>query len=263
MADISEKQQILSDILQSPEFRDSKRYQDLLQYLVRETLAQKVPKEITVAIHFFGKDSSFDPKEDPTVRVYINNLRKKLDHYYLTCEKPYLYKLDIPKGHYEVEFIPNTPKAVVPEKIHRAWLYAAGITVVNLIVLIGFFFFGSGTKTQAPLVNPVWADFVQPNGRPTLVVLGDFYFLFERSEDGKTGNFVRNFMINSADDYKQTIRKDPAFAKIAKHLDKMLAPENYIGRATEQVDEFLKNEIRPILGKYKGSICSKSENLKV
>jgi hypothetical protein len=57
------------------------------------------------------------------------------------------------------------------------------------------------------------ADFVSPHGRPTLIVLGDFYFLFERSEDGKTGNFVRNFTINSPDDYKQIIRNNPDFAK--------------------------------------------------
>jgi hypothetical protein len=213
MADISEKQQVLADILQSPEFRDSKRYQDLLQYLVKETLAQKVPKEITIAIHFFGKDSSFDPKEDPTVRVYINNLRKKLDHYYLTCEKPYLFKLDIPKGHYEVEFIPNVPKPAAPVKIHPAWFYAGGITCLNLIVLAAFLFFGNNQRSNQAAVNPVMADFVSPHGRPTLIVLGDFYFLFERSEDGKTGNFVRNFTINSPDDYKQIIRNNPDFAK--------------------------------------------------
>jgi hypothetical protein len=213
MVDNSEKQQILSDILQSPEFRDSKRYQDLLQYLVKETLANKVPKEITVAIHFFGKDSSFDPKEDPTVRVYINNLRKKLDHYYLTCEKPLLYKLDIPKGHYEVEFIPIVSKPSTPLKKNYAWIYAVGVTGLNIIVLVSFFLFnGSGQPKSSP-VNPIWTDFVQPNGRPTLVVLGDFYFLFERSEDGKSKNIVRNFAINSPDDYKEVVRNNPAFAQ--------------------------------------------------
>lgn len=213
MVENSEKQQILSDILQSPEFRDSKRYQDLLQYLVKETLANKVPKEITVGIHFFGKDTSFDPKEDPTVRVYINNLRKKLDHYYLTCEKPFQYKLDIPKGHYEVEFSQVIPKPPVPKKQNYAWMFAVAITCLNLVVLLSFFFFGGSAKTASTSVNPMWTEFVKPNGRPTLVVLGDFYFLFERSIDGKTGNFVRNFTINSPDDYKQIVRNDPAFAK--------------------------------------------------
>jgi len=84
MLDDQTKREILVRILESPQFKDSKRSQELLQYLVDATLANKSPKEITIAMDFFGKDASFDPKEDPTVRVQINHLRKKLDHYYLT-----------------------------------------------------------------------------------------------------------------------------------------------------------------------------------
>ena len=41
------------------------------------------------------------------------------------------------------------------------------------------------------------------------------------------------------------LKADPAFAKV--DIDGELRPERFIGRATEQVDEFLAATVRPIL----------------
>ena len=68
--------QILADILESPEFKESQRYRELLQFLVEESIAGRSPKETTIGTQIFGKDPSFNSKEDATVRVYINNLGK-------------------------------------------------------------------------------------------------------------------------------------------------------------------------------------------
>ncbi len=85
----NEKEQIISEILSSAEFKDSQRYQDLLKYLVEKTEEEGSVKEIEIAIDVFGKDSSFDPNSNPLIRSYISNLRKKLEHYYLTTENKY------------------------------------------------------------------------------------------------------------------------------------------------------------------------------
>ena len=214
MIDESQKRQILAEILESPEFKESKRYHDLLKYLVEETLAGRAPKEITVGIQFFGKDPSFDPKEDPTVRVYLNNFRKKLEHYYLTSEKHHLYRLTVPKGHYQVEFEQVAEKPAAPQKSRLPSYFIGGLVVVSA-VLIGYFGRGAMTPAEGPeaVQSPIWKEFVTPNGRPTLVVLGDFFFLYERTADGKPGNFVRDLKINTPEDFRQIVRQDPVFAK--------------------------------------------------
>jgi hypothetical protein len=80
----SEKAAILAQILKSPGFQDSKRYRELLQFLVEKSSGEASLKEMEIAQQVFGKDSRFDPATDPLVRSYVSNLRKKLDHYYLT-----------------------------------------------------------------------------------------------------------------------------------------------------------------------------------
>jgi hypothetical protein len=213
MLDSGEKAKILKDILESPEFKDSRRYRELLEYLCRETLAGTTPKELTIGTDFFHKDASFDPKEDPTVRVYLNNLRKKLDHYYLTTETPFSYKLDIPKGRYQVEFVKIDRKAPEPPEKQRIspWIIAG----VSLLLLTVGYFLHDLTRGKSPTpqaFNPIWEEYIRPGGRPTLILLGDFYFLYERTPDGKNRNIVRNININSPDDLKEIVKQDPGFS---------------------------------------------------
>ncbi len=59
------------------------------------------------------------------------------------------------------------------------------------------------------------------------------------------------------------IAKDPAFNLDVNKLKCVLKPENYIGRAKEQVEEYLKSEVRPYLMKNKNLIRSDSVKLKV
>ena len=57
-------------------------------------------------------------------------------------------------------------------------------------------------------------------------------------------------------DLLQRILSDPAFSLSADDLDKLLDPAAYIGRAPEQVDEFLDNEVAPLLAGNPESILS-------
>lgn len=52
-------------------------------------------------------------------------------------------------------------------------------------------------------------------------------------------------------DLVDRVRADPYFAPILTQLDAILDPKTFIGRASEQVEEFLEEEVAPVLGKYK------------
>ena len=60
----------------------SKNYRALLQYLVQCSIEGKPPKELEIAIDVLGRNNDFDVSVDSTVRVYVHQLRKKLDAYF-------------------------------------------------------------------------------------------------------------------------------------------------------------------------------------
>ena len=55
------------------------------------------------------------------------------------------------------------------------------------------------------------------------------------------------------------ISNEPYFAPILGDLPKLLDPSTFVGRAPEQVDEFLKEEVAPVLKKYEGKLEGKAE----
>lgn len=55
-------------------------------------------------------------------------------------------------------------------------------------------------------------------------------------------------------DFLDRVRADPYFEPIKKQLNDLLKPATYIGRATEQVIEFLEEEVEPVLQLYKGKL---------
>lgn len=60
-------------------------------------------------------------------------------------------------------------------------------------------------------------------------------------------------------DLIERIKSDSAFAAVAKNLDGILRPENFIGRAEAQVEEFLAAEVDEILKKNKNLITGGDE----
>ena len=59
------------------------------------------------------------------------------------------------------------------------------------------------------------------------------------------------------------IAEDPAFGMSREELTAHLEPERYIGRCPEQVEEFLSQEIAPVLEKYAAALGGKETELKV
>ena len=52
-------------------------------------------------------------------------------------------------------------------------------------------------------------------------------------------------------DLPERIAADPAFSMTLEEIRAEMVPQNFIGRAPQQVTEFLKNDVQPILEKYK------------
>ena len=56
---------------------------------------------------------------------------------------------------------------------------------------------------------------------------------------------------------------DPAFGMTKEELSAHLEPSRYIGRCPQQVEEFLKEDVEPVLAKYAGALGQEDTELKV
>jgi hypothetical protein len=99
-------QAALKNILSSAAFRNSKRCQDFLRYVVEKTLAGEADtlKERTIGIEVFGKDLAYDASGDPLVRVRAGDIRKRLGMYYFSQPHPSGVVIELPSGSYVPTF---------------------------------------------------------------------------------------------------------------------------------------------------------------
>ena len=51
-------------------------------------------------------------------------------------------------------------------------------------------------------------------------------------------------------DLLERLRRAPEFAAVAPHFDELVDPVKFIGRAPEQVEEFIRGEVEPVLERY-------------
>src|SRR5882757_1492931 len=107
----------LNLILKSRSFRQVDRLQRFLAFIVEETLSGRgdVLKEYPIGVDVFGKDSSFDPRMDPIVRVQARRLRIRLTNYYRDEGRADGIVIELPKGGYTPTFKRHeTPTAKRP-----------------------------------------------------------------------------------------------------------------------------------------------------
>jgi adenylosuccinate lyase len=64
-------------------------------------------------------------------------------------------------------------------------------------------------------------------------------------------------------DLLDRIAADPAFGVTRQELEEELRPERYVGRAPEQVDEFLADWVDPVLALYAGELSAEAPELHV
>ncbi len=245
-----EKLSILEKILSSMEFSHSKRSQELLKYLVDASDRESDLNEMTIATEFFSKDSEFEPLEDATVRVNISKLRRRLQNYYLTEGKDDKLQIDIPKGHYIVCFRKKNENYINMLKNNTTKLAFPFLTLLLSIIVIYF-----GIQNQRlnekirimPEDNPIWAEYLEDD-KPILVVLGDYFFMYQDRGDKMPRFNVRDPLINSKEEFQELFEKNP-------NLMENLKPLEHTYLRPSAVWGFM--ELQPILRSSKSSFIVK------
>jgi serine/threonine-protein kinase len=106
----------LQRILASKAFRQADRLKRFLTFVVEETAAGRGErlKEFVVGMEVFGRDNTFDPRNDPIVRVQARRLRAQLARYYHEEGVEDDLLIELPKGGYAPTFRPV--KSVPPKR---------------------------------------------------------------------------------------------------------------------------------------------------
>ena len=154
----TEYQAQLERILVSKDLDATARERRFLRYVVEETLSGRAAriKAYSVAVEVFGRDASFDPQNDPIVRIEAGHLRRSLERYYLTAGHADPIVITIPKGGYvpvfstrspagevaEAALLDPAPKPVGPTEIpsnRRFWPTVLLLPVVGVLALLAWF----------------------------------------------------------------------------------------------------------------------------
>lgn len=132
----------LERVLASAPFANSHRSQRFLSYVVDSTLknADESLKEFAIAVDVFGRNTSYDPSVDATVRVEAGRLRTRLREYYADAGRNDPIVIEVPKGGYRANFIANETAVTEPptpvEAKRRLWR-AALIGAMAALVVVG------------------------------------------------------------------------------------------------------------------------------
>lgn len=186
----------------------SPTYQKLLNYLAEKTLCGAVCSEYCVAIDVFEKDAGYDVTADSTVRVYIHNLRKKLEAYYTGLGEYETKRLSIPKGEYRLMISDVKAKTVSPTQQSKttpsyfSTIIAAGLgALLGIIIMLSFFSNRSMHEEKFSVQQSQFWGGILTDDKPVMIVLGD-YFIFAEQNDNNEIRLVREFDINSAADLR-------------------------------------------------------------
>jgi len=191
-------------LLETRQFMKSAILSKLLIYLVSSTLKNEVPKEISIGVEVFDKDTSYDPANDSLVRVYVHKLRKKIDDIYQAQDKHERLRLSIPKGGYQV--ILESFDSSDADKNKNAFnsLMKVSSSTWAIIALCVLLLVSWGMHVRQYLrepslsdtANQLWSDF-STNGKMTYVVLGDLYLFHYQEPNSDVRLLARNPVVNS------------------------------------------------------------------
>jgi hypothetical protein len=99
-------QEALAGILASVHFRTSKQSQQLLRYIVDQTLSGRgqLLKERVIGAEVFGRPPDYDTNSDPIVRARAAELRKRLAQFYVGEGAKSALRIEISLGSYHASF---------------------------------------------------------------------------------------------------------------------------------------------------------------
>src|SRR5262249_49830946 len=150
-----EVQQALENIFKGKHFINAYKKQKFLQLICDYYLQGRAQdlNEHLLAYDVFDRGNNYNPSDDPIVRVFAHDIRKKLEAYYATEGAHDPIRLEIPAGSYQPVFIRQSPESTVEvadfaspaqsqNEVATARRYLtvekviAGITIICLIVAV-------------------------------------------------------------------------------------------------------------------------------
>ena len=163
-------EQTLQRICISAEFAKAGRAKDILQFIVRHSLAKPgiSLSERDIAAEVLDSPDDWDPKIDPSIRITVGRLRAKLDRYYALSGDSDPVRIELPKGSYvprlvfqdpgvleitaEADAPVALPQVTTPVSIPtRKLTYIISAVVLALSMLaIGYFLHARPTFEQRP-----------------------------------------------------------------------------------------------------------------
>jgi hypothetical protein len=196
----------------------------LFDFLVEASLRGESPKGSIIAIAVFGRRASAETSEDASVRVYIHNLRRRLDSFYSGQGRGEAERISIPRGAYRLVLEPwgqagegpaaggatALPAPAAPVS-RFAWLFPASSALVVLVLALFWGLQPARTPAELASASPVWSRLLD-NGHPTLLVVGDYYLFGDTENGSDVRRLVREFNINSRSELEQFLSANPAFA---------------------------------------------------
>lgn len=173
----------LDHIVNSPQFRHSKRCQSLLRFVVEETLEGRgeLLKERVVGAQVFGRELAYDTAQDPIVRNAANEVRKRLAQYYLASDTMGVLRIQLPPGSYVPEFKPDSqaPPAEARESVTESADEAPAYRARSFtyfwvgVALVGFLFAAGWILKPTPgAFEKLWAPFLN-KGAVTQICVGE------------------------------------------------------------------------------------------
>jgi len=183
----------LERIVSDGRFAASKRYPQLLRYVVEQTLAENEDalKERTLGVEVFHRPPDYDTNLDPVVRLCAAEVRKRLAQYYQSPEHGDELRIELNPGSYVPVFAPPPPHAsaleVIPADVlskaapagqpketkkayWQAGLIVSGVMIVVILVL-GTRYWGQFEKPKSAL-DEVWAPLLT-SSKPILFCVGE------------------------------------------------------------------------------------------
>jgi hypothetical protein len=200
------------------------RLRQLFDYLLERTVAGESPKELVIAMDVFGKGADFNVGEDALVRVYVHKLRKALASFYGSAAAGGGYALQLPKGDYRLHLqlpvdipAPGADTEVKKGALTRrvgSWLLACSLLGAMAGALLVFILLENRNPDGLADVrrSPVWSDLLA-DGRPIIIVIGDYYLLGETDSSLEVKRLIREFDINSRTDLDRYRMQHPDDAR--------------------------------------------------
>jgi len=190
----AEKEQELHNLLHSGVVREKTQLYSLLAYLGTKAIEapEDAVKEYTIGVSALGKPADYDPRIDPTVRVEVAKLRKKLDEYYHNGGAGHPAKMTIPKGGYMPVFEASPAAPPVLRRPGRIGWWVLGAILVAAAIL-PWLVLTRNSPRMPPELKTFWAPHLS-GGAPTLLAYGVPLFM-------RTGqSFYRNTRVNRPED---------------------------------------------------------------